>query len=151
MTFHRAILVSIMFAGIWAGTAKAGDPPVSARQATLYAATCTHYRTRLQTSRGEEETLLLEQLAQSCDRALARLTRDDSPDPVRGRAAGYLDRLARFKATIVTMNMRRMLDGQRTSRRVSGAGQYLIARRMGVLDAMRPWSEPEVFPVAGSD
>jgi hypothetical protein len=127
-----------------------GSETLSPRQEQVFRATCDHYAAR-RAAPVADPAPLLRRLAASCDRALADLADPATGPEARQSALGYLERLAEFKATVVTITMRRMLRGETRGRNVTKTGEYLIARRMGLLDRYADWAAASGFTIAGSD
>ncbi len=148
MTTHRTTAAAALLAVSTTLAAQAAEP--EERRMQLYTATCAHFHDRLAAVDDRGRLPLLARLSRVCDRALARLER-----PAPDRAAAYLDRLAAYKATLVTMTLDRMFDPAVPAGAVTATGEYLIARRMGVLPPMANWEDDgdfwADFPVADGE
>ena len=127
--------------------------------------TCDHYdnRSRFKTRLGRVDLEVL--LADGCAAALRSLVVAVDTNPfVAKRAVIFLERLNAFKTTIIEINVERLFgvdaaprsqplaaaSGTQmslvaTSRPVSPAGEYLIAREMGLLDAYHDWRNSSGF------
>ena len=117
--------------------------PLTEREKAIYSSTCAHFDNRVESAPADVDTGLLFALAESCASALGDLG-EESGDA----AATYLARLAEFKAIVVGMNVRRVFgDGPATP--VSATGEYLIARRMGLLGAYRAYASAADIRLAG--
>ncbi|WP_118133727.1 hypothetical protein [Oceanicella sp. SM1341] len=112
-------------------------------------ALCRHYENRARFLPREGEAALVVILAESCAGALRILDRGPLPGPAgpaaRASSRAYLARLGAFRSLITGINTRRFLSAQtgvrsmRASRPVSATGEYLIARRFGLISAYRDW------------
>ncbi len=131
---------------VCAATAAPADP-LTARQHEVFSATCTHFGNRVETAPSEVDTTLLAALAESCAIALSDLSEASDSDD---EAATYLERLSAFKATVVGMNVKRVFGGGAKTP-VSATGEYLIARRMGLLGAYRAYASAADIRMAGID
>ncbi len=74
------------------------------------------------------------QLAAACDAAWAQL--DTGQRPRRIAAARLLARIARLQETVSAMNADRSARGGAP---VTGTGEFLIAHRLGVVNAVEQW------------
>lgn len=119
---------------------------------SLYAQACKHYvnRAKFRARTDNPEFVII--LADSCLPALKSLRSPHFDE--RLAAADYLQRLLMFRDTVIDMNMERVFgktytrwsrmksardDKTAAVPRVSETGEYLIAYRMGLLDAYREW------------
>lgn len=137
MTKPNMVLSAAICATLLSAAAQAGPEP-DARRMELFRATCAHYANRRDAA-GDSAAELFGRLAQSCERALAVVEAGPAaPTDRTRRALDYLGGLAGLKSTVVTMNMKRLFapKGDAPVRTVSAAGEYLIAREMGILGAM---------------
>ncbi|QDL90568.1 hypothetical protein FDP22_01470 [Paroceanicella profunda] len=112
-------------------------------------AVCRHYenRARFRPREGVAELVVI--LAESCGSALRTLERGPGAGPdaaaARAGARAYLRRLHAFKALITGINTGRFLSSDagtraiRSTRPVSATGEYLIARRFGLISAYHEW------------
>lgn len=125
-------------------------PPFQAERAG-WAAACNTYENRARFMTREGEVPFAVVVAEACLGALASL---DSGRPAeRDAAARLLTRVAVLRDTIVQMNIERVYGTHATPRAmpeprsgtawriagVSATGEYLIARHLGVVDAIRAW------------
>lgn len=116
--------------------------------------TCNHYQNRARFRSREGLVRLDVLLADSCDLALSVLDGRKAAGPdEHANAADYLNRLSNLRSTVIEINMLRLYGvnaGPRSQPRtvakragaikqVSTTGEYLIARRMGVLQALEKW------------
>lgn len=129
------------------------DPRQSMDRVEL-ARTCTHYVNRARFMERTANAPLEVLVADSCAFALKRLTTSFGISPYEAkRARIYLERLTEYKALIIAMNVKGFskhrkvrLTGQRrpafglAPSKVSRAGEYLIARQMGLLEAYNDWA-----------
>lgn len=127
-------------------------PRIPSGQLAAYSSGCKHYVNRarfLQRGTGAEFIVLL---ADSCEQAQVDLNHGSYGE--RRAALVYLSRLLDLRDTVIDMNMSRLFGddytpftrlkhgvGSKTEAvpKVSSAGEYLIAHRMGLLDAYRAW------------
>ncbi len=151
-TLARAglLVVASVLTGLAAAAPTAASEGLSPRQEQVFRATCDHYAAR-QSGPSAATAPLLQRLAISCDQALADLARPGTAPAARKSALVYLERLAEFKATVVTITLKRMMRGETRVRGVTDTGEYLIARRMGLLDRYEDWAAASGFTVAGGD
>lgn len=144
-----------------AASMPASATETDAERKHLHAGTCVHYENRARYHARNPEAELETILADSCRRAFISVYGEVHTSPhTRKHALVYLDRLAAFKARVITMNMQRLFGapGNRSklskSRRdpgvrpVSRTGEYLIARDMGVIGAYRAWADVTDFTLA---
>ena len=112
---------------------------------------CNHYenRARFMSRNGQIEFVVM--LAEAC--VAAEKSLDSKIYSERLAAEYFLKKVLRLRNTLIDMNMRRVYgnqtspfarpvtpDGQlQPIRRVSNAGEYLIAHRMGVFTAYQDW------------
>ncbi|MEM1298545.1 MAG: hypothetical protein AAGH68_04630 [Pseudomonadota bacterium] len=119
---------------------------------SLYTQACKHYVNRAKFRARTENPEFVIILADSCLPALRSLRSPHFDE--RLAAADYLARLVAFRDTVIDMNMERVFgkgytrwtrmksvqDDKTTAvPRVSETGEYLIAYRMGLLEAYREW------------
>ena len=113
---------------------------------------CKHYVNRARfLDRGGDQALVVT-LADGCQDAQASLTAAGNAE--REAAAVFLTRLSNLRNTVIDMNMVRVFGTEytpfsrigygnsartETVRKVSDTGEYLIAYRMGLLQAYRAW------------
>ena len=103
--------------------------------------TCKHYENRarfLERTRPDAFEIVL---AKSCRSAIEALDHEDT------QARIYLERLTELRRTVVTMMIAENREPRAIQRnnaralpRVSSAGEYLIARDLGVISAYRDWT-----------
>jgi hypothetical protein len=148
---HRIPALGLVIAVALALTAVAGPASGPARageghagpDAEAHAKACNHYANRAR-FRPRENADFITVLAETCATARADLA---APGPAP-HATAFLDRLVRFTRLVGDMRMNRMRAdvaatggwGQGRVRgfgRVSETGEFLIAHRMGLLDAYR--------------
>lgn len=122
-------------------------------------ATCHHFENRARfRDRGQDSDLVV-WLADSCRSALADLTGEEPAKAQLGRR--YLSRLAEFKSLTLAMmlDMRRAHGGHRIGDRsqrirrigLTPAGEYLIARHMGLILAYDDWAAAAGFRLTARD
>ena len=135
MTFLRRICLPCIVVLIALGL------PAPTAAGSAFEKTCSHYENRarfLERTRPDAFEIVL---AKSCRTAIEALAREDA------QARIYLERLTELRRTVVTMMIaenREPRAMQRTNARalprVSPAGEYLIARDLGVISAYREWT-----------
>lgn len=156
MTPYSRIFLPALVALLLAMPGAAGAD--TARPAA-YDATCTHFENRARfKTRGEDADLMV-WLADSCRRALADLV-GDAPDTAR-LGQTYLARLSEFKSLTLSMmlDMRRAQADHRIEARsqpirrigLTPAGEYLIARHMGLIGAYDDWANAAGFRLTERD
>lgn len=139
-------------------------PPVSAAtpwtglKTEPLAQTCNYYENRARFLERGPDMALAALLADSCRIALHRFTDTIGTTPYEAkRARIYLERLTRYKDQIIAMNTESFAQArQRKPRQLGGtprvqvshAGEYLIARSMGVLSAYSDWARASGFVTA---
>ena len=151
-----------------AASRDADAPAVRADAASMqeHVRTCRHYDGRARFKPRGPGAPLETRLADQCAAALAILRQGPAVRPARAlRARLYLDRLTGLKATIIDINRDRIYgpDPARGARpsagfggsigrgaQVTPTGEYLIARHMGVLDALEAWSAGEAMVKASA-
>ncbi|MEL7154451.1 MAG: hypothetical protein AAFN51_11805 [Pseudomonadota bacterium] len=116
--------------------------------------TCTHYVNRAKFKHRHPDQAFVVTLADACTAATASL-RSENPREVN-TATQFLIRLRVLRALIIEMNMKRAFGDRYTAwtrlghdkravtealPRVSGTGEYLIARQLGLLNAYHSWLE----------
>ncbi|MEO1686455.1 MAG: hypothetical protein AAFU61_00970 [Pseudomonadota bacterium] len=128
---------------------------------TDHAQTCRHYENRATFKPRGPGAGLEVRAAEQCRAALETLRRGGEASPERAaRARAYLDRLTRLKRTVIAMNVDRIYGaeagrrampkapaegrGQAQVRGVTRTGEYLIARDLGVLQALEAWRHHEL-------
>ncbi|MCY4334605.1 MAG: hypothetical protein OXC60_08020 [Litoreibacter sp.] len=97
-------------------------------------------------------------LADSCGRALDRFLGRVGTTPYEAkRARRYLERLTDYKEVVIEMNTNGFKKARATQPtrlgghpriKVSATGEYLIARQMGVLAALKDWAKRARFEIA---
>ena len=92
-------------------------------------------------------------MSDSCAEALRRLIGAGVADhEVRGADRVYLERLSELRRVVIAMNVARFteqrIDRGRIKRTVTGSGEYLIAKRIGVMAAYKDWAEAADFDTA---
>ncbi|MEM6595010.1 MAG: hypothetical protein AAF672_09475 [Pseudomonadota bacterium] len=121
--------------------------------------TCNYFENRAHfLPRGPEQSLEAI-LADSCSKALDRFLSHVGTTPYEAkRARLYLERLTDYKDVIIEMNTSSFIAarsyppvqfGGAPRAVVSSTGEYLIARHIGVMDAMRDWARTARFDLAG--
>ena len=152
-----ALMMVTMAAGDWPG------PSISEERLAAYARACATYANRARfLPRGENADFTV-MMADGCLAAQATLAEGSAAQ--RGAAARYLARLLELRDTVVAINMDRVYGRERTRvsrprtasgqllafQSVSGAGEFLIAHRMGLIEAYRLWRAraPEFALAAG--
>jgi len=116
-----------------------------------YASACNHYENRARYLPRANAVEFVTLLAEACHAAQVSLEADDGHQ--RAAAVAFLDRLVEFRDVIVTIGMERTYGANaratamplpgggslRVMPRVSVAGEFLIAHRMGLLSALDDW------------
>jgi hypothetical protein len=116
--------------------------PLASVEAAAFPQTCRHYDNRARFLPRGEAAPFLAQFADGCRAALAQ-ARDDGE--AARRARDYLRRLTRLRQVVTDLNMRRMYGNAShagvltRSASVSRTGEYLIARLLGVTEALEAW------------
>lgn len=150
--------------------AVAGNKPLDAYRPVpeQIAQTCIHYENRARFKARDATSDFDVILADSCDEAMRdAFVRFDTNPYTHKRAMRFLNRLAEMKQLIIRLNMERTFGAdyharsqpqvksrnynpfeQRTTRLISKAGEYLIAREIGLVDAYREWSHSNGFQSA---
>ena len=123
----------------------AAEPSPDDRQ--IYEKTCRHYQNRTAFEARGGQLSFPAVLADSCRAALEALERAPG-DYAEARA--YLVRLTELKGAVVELQLRGYRAARPTSQRlerysrsiasISEAGEYLIARRIGVIEALNDWT-----------
>lgn len=143
----RTIAIGFLFLAVVGGS----DPAQAGQDdAGVYPGTCAYFGNRTGGQRQGERADWLALLAQSCSEALRRLGSgsEDAAD------RDYLDRLTTLRQVVVGMNVARFTGpgsggpGLRIRRSVTDSGEYLIARRIGVMEAFSAWAEIADFRMA---
>lgn len=112
---------------------------------------CNHYENRARFMPREGRIEFVVMLAEAC--VAAEKSLDSEVYAERVAAEHFLKRVLSLRNTVIEMNMRRVYGGQaspwagpitpdgtlRSMQRVSNAGEYLIAHRMGLFDVYREW------------
>ena len=166
----RLFAFVVLILGMTHSVAQAFDPlgvPFRSIPAEL-AKTCDHYDNRARFKPRGAGASLEAVFADSCNAALRSLvvSLDTNPYEAR-RAADFLDRLHTLRTTIIAMNTERIFGPNpaprakpispatygvstmvKRSQTVTAAGEYLIAREMGVWAAYRDWARTAQFDVA---
>ena len=166
----RLLAFMVLFIVVSQGGAHAFDPAGIPYRTipTELAKTCDHYDNRARFKPRGAGASLEAVFADSCNAALRSLvvSLDTNPYEAR-RAADFLDRLHTLRTTIIAMNTERMFGPNPApraqpitpatygvsamvsrSQMVTAAGEYLIAREMGVWAAYRDWARSARFDVA---
>ncbi|KMW58196.1 hypothetical protein AIOL_003167 [Candidatus Rhodobacter oscarellae] len=161
---RAAVLIALW--ALPAASLAATDLPETAAS-RIHAKTCSHFANRARFQPRSPSATLEVLLAESCAQAYRSLYHQLDTSPYEARhAADYLDRMTAFKATVISINMDRMFGTTRTRRTqlkvplggtageaskthpVTTAGEYLIARQMGVIGAYRAWADVVDFELA---
>ncbi|MEM1316075.1 MAG: hypothetical protein AAGI51_16080 [Pseudomonadota bacterium] len=146
-------------------SASPGSPSLSAPELDDHRRTCRHYENRARFKQRGPGAALETRLADHCAAALSILSRGAEAAPARARRArAYLERLTLLKTTIIDINRERIYGenparfaqpradlGSVRAALVTPTGEYLIARHMGVLDALEAWSAGEAVLKADAD
>lgn len=151
MKIGKALCVCLFAAaGIGAGGL---ERPASAASDTLYDATCRTFENRARFRPRAETVDFIVLLAEACGAARRSMASGDHGD--RALAEAFLNRLVLFRDTVIAINMERLfgrgagpfdkplISGGRQTvfAGVSETGEFLIAHRMGLLDAFDRWRE----------
>ncbi len=129
-------------------------PPAGAETPApgAFPGTCRYFDHRATaTGRDSDRAAWLGLLAQSCTAALDRYAAADLGMPAD---RVYLERLTTLRRVVIGMNIARFTDVQpgtrtlRIRRSVSDSGEYLIARHLGVMDALAAWAAISGFHMA---
>ncbi|MEM6440841.1 MAG: hypothetical protein AAF763_14235 [Pseudomonadota bacterium] len=131
-----------------------------------HARTCRHYQNRARFKPRGPGAPLEGRLADNCAAALTILRQGPEVTEARSaRARLYMQRLTRLKAAVIDINRDRIYgpDPGRLAQPLTGpdrrigrgalvtpTGEYLIARHMGVLDALEAWSAGEAMVKASA-
>ena len=117
-----------------------------------YTSACKHYVNRARFLARDAQADFITQFADGCEAALMDL-KSGTPK-AQSAAAAFLSGLADLRGTIIDINMTRLFGAKRTPfsqplkgntartealRKVSGTGEYLIAHRMGLIEAYTTW------------
>ena len=102
-----------------------------------YLAACAYYDRRAQGARERDPHEFVAFLSNVCDAAQDSL--DTSSDAERVRAADLLHRIVELRRTINQMNAKRSMHTGSLATRVTPAGEFLIAHRMGLMNAFDAW------------
>ena len=126
-------------------------PSTDAQAQPHFDKTCRYFENRTFFGNGSDRSEWLSLLSESCAEALRRLSRDVQPDQAAEDRA-YLERLAELRRVVIAMNVARFTEPQiargRIKRTVTGSGEYLIAKRIGVMHAYHAWAEASGFDTA---
>lgn len=154
----RVLLHSLAAIMLCATTANASTDPRLPYDTKTLQKTCDHYANRARFMSRVEDAPLEVLLADSCKIALSRLARHWINPYEAKRARIYLDRLTAYKKQIIMMNFESFAQLRQAkisrlppptfgypSPKVSAAGEYLIARQMGVIDVYSDWARAANF------
>lgn len=148
--YTRFGLLILTLTLLGAGNVHAAGPSEAERFG--YSKACNHYINRAKFKPRGAGASFVVTLADSCQPALKSLKSARGPE--RAAAADYLSRLVVLRDTVIDMNMERAFGKTYTrwtrmkSRRddqvgptpqVSQTGEFLIAHRMGLLQAYKAW------------
>ncbi|MEM7472249.1 MAG: hypothetical protein AAF340_12935 [Pseudomonadota bacterium] len=127
-------------------------------QADPLARTCNYFENRARFLKRGPNMQLDAMLADSCRTALHRMIKHIGTTPYEAkRARAYLERLTDYKRVVISMNTNGFLKarserpvqlGGAPQMKVSKAGEYLIARQMGVIVALNDWAHTARFHLA---
>ena len=158
---RKAGLLTMVLALGLSAEAQAGpsDPPkqnnptltASGFPRDLLRSGCNHYENRARFMSREGRIEFVVMLAEACVAAEKSLDSDVYGE--RLAAEYFLKRVLRLRNTVIDINMRRVYGSQTSPwarpitpdgqlepvRRVSNAGEYLIAHRMGLFNAYQDW------------
>ena len=158
----RSLLVSLVALALTASAALSNVDPRLPYDRASFGKTCTHYMNRARFKPRQANAPLDVLLADSCMSALNRLATRPGISPYESkRARIYLEHLTAYKSLIINMNVagfakarQDALHGNklpvfgRASPRVSEAGEFLIARQMGLLEVYEDWAKASNFETA---
>lgn len=119
--------------------------------AAVHGEACKTYENRARFLSREGSVSFVVAMAEGCAAAQRSLRTGTAEE--RQAAAAYLDRLVALRDLVIRMNMTRMYGAKRSPRSkpiqregrltafygVSETGEFLIAHRMGLIDAFRAW------------
>ncbi|MEO0625146.1 MAG: hypothetical protein AAF183_23595 [Pseudomonadota bacterium] len=163
MHIRLSAVIAILLVAAVSGDGYA--PPLSSEARASYAKACTTYENRARFLQREERRSFIGVMADGC--LAAQQSLDAKSGGERMSAVAYLDRLVTFRDTVISINMDRLyganaspfarpVSGTGTLRplgEVSEAGEFLIAHRMGLLDAFDTWraqAPAEAFAQGGA-
>jgi hypothetical protein len=158
MTYAFTLLMASALAIVSTFSARAADRPPNLVHLTQdHVQTCKHYGNRARFQPRDTDVSLEALLADSCDAAVHVIQLQTAGGSQQAAAAQtYLERLTQFRRLIVTMNIERLYGPnpgprQQPSKRsaqqqvglgkVTSSGEFLIAHRMGVFQALDAWRD----------
>lgn len=148
--YRKLGLLILSLALLGSGTVDAAGPSEAKRAS--YSKACNHYVNRAKFKPRGAGASFVVILADSCQPALKSL--ESARGAERAAAADYLSRLMVLRDTVIDMNMERAfgktytrwtrMKSQRDDQvgptpQVSETGEFLIAHRMGLLQAYKAW------------
>ena len=149
--FRSAFMIGLLAAGLVGGS---GARAASSAEED-HTRTCAYFAKRVWAHDRGDRAEWLALLSESCAAALrersATNRRDGEPD---ARGEVYLERLGDLRRIVVGMNVARFTGartapGRSASRStVTASGEYLIARHLGVMDALFDWARATEFATA---
>ncbi|MDJ0627763.1 MAG: hypothetical protein QNJ44_05850 [Rhodobacter sp.] len=154
--FFRSFLFSIGVVVLIAVQSVAA--PLTPAEFLRFDATCRHFENRAHFMPRTEDSELVVRLADSCRHALSSLVGDhpNSALDTQKLSHAYLDRLTAYKSLYIRMIVlngtvpgEMFANRSRQIRRIglTRTGEYLIARRMGLLGAYDSWASASGFQI----
>ncbi len=155
----KSLLLSLAALVVTTGAALGNADPRLPYDHAAFGKTCAHYSNRARFKPRQADASLDVLLADSCKSALHRLATRPGISPYESkRARIYLERLTAYKSLIIIMNTEGFAKARQNALRgnrhplfgrpapkVSEAGEFLIARQMGLLDVYEDWAKASNF------
>lgn len=133
----RQATIVVLLAVLLGATGELHAAFVSDADRTEYQAACAYYDARARGARKHDPREFVAFLGDVCAAAQASL--EEGSDDQKARAADLLRRIVELRRTIDQMNAERSALTAPLLSRVTPSGEFLIAHRMGLMNAFDAW------------